>query len=311
MRVRLFPYTFPEMIKKIKISVPGCIGNVGSGFDCIGISVNLFNDFIFERSKYFSVSVSDPEIEKDERNLCLKVFRKTCMTLGENAPFVHISIRSSIPAGRGLGSSGTAVLAGAIAGFVFSNKRIEPAEILKIGKEFEGHLDDLAASLLGGLVIVAESSGRPVWKKIDIPEETKGVFFVSENPFRTEKARGVLPEKISLQDAVYNIPRACFLLAGFLEKNKELLCIGTDDRLHQVYRKKLYPHFEPLYESAIKAGAAGCCLSGAGPSVVAFCFSNPEKIVRAWEELIKTEKVKGHIRIFSLGGKTRWRIYKG
>lgn len=309
MKIKHYPYKILKMIKKIEISIPGCIGNVGSGFDCIGISINLFNNFVFEKSREFSISVSDPGIGKDDKNLCLKVFKKTCKSFGKNVPFVHISIKNNIPVARGLGSSGTAVLAGVIAGFIFSDIEIEPERILKIGKDFEGHLDDLAPSLLGGLVIVAETEKKLVWEKIQIPEETKGVFFISEKLYRTEKAREILPEKVSLKDAVYNISRACLIPIGFMEKNKELLQIATDDRLHQIYRKKIYPHFEPLYEAAISADAAGCCLSGAGPSVVAFCFDNPEKIVNSWERLIKAEKIKGYIKVINLGGKTRWKIY--
>jgi len=296
------------MIKKIKISVPGCIGNIGSGFDCMGLSIRLFNDFIFEKSKDFSVSVTDPDIEGDDKNLCLKVFIESCRILNKDVPPVHIDIKNNIPVGRGLGSSGTAVLAGVIAGFIFSNKKIEPVQVLRIGKTFEGHLDDLAPSLLGGLVIIAENNGMPIWKKMEIPEEIKGVFFISEKPFKTKKAREILPEKVSLQDAVYNISRVCFIPSGFLEKNRKLLIVGTDDRLHQIYRKKLYAHFDPLYRVAISVGAAGCCLSGAGPSVVAFCFDDHKKIVNAWAKLIKTENIKGYIRVISLGGKARWKI---
>ncbi|HPP66499.1 MAG TPA: homoserine kinase [bacterium] len=294
------------MINKIKISVPACIGNIGSGFDCIGVSVKLFNEFIFEKCGGDFLPASEPMIGKDDKNLCVRVFQETCSIYGAKPPFFRVRIKNNIPPGKGLGSSGTEVIAGAIAGMLVSNIIIEPMEILRIGKKFEGHLDDIAASLFGGLVIVGQDNGQPVWKKIDIPENINAVFFISEKPYETKKARNILPRQVSLSDAVYNISRACFLQYGFLEKNKEFLRIGTQDRLHQIYRKKLYPHFEPLYKSALKTGAAGCCLSGAGPSVVAFCFGNSSGIVHGWEQLIKNKRMKGEIKIFTLGGETIW-----
>jgi len=296
------------MIKKVTVSVPGCVGNMGSGFDCMGLSLKLFNRFTFERSDSFSISVSSERIESNRRNMCFRSFKKTCNILGVNVPAVSIKIDVSIPPGAGLGSSGTAIVAGIVGAFVFSGQRIEPSAVLRIGKDFEGHLDNLAASFLGGLVVVAQHNGEPIWKQFSIPSGTSAVFFVPKEPFPTRKARSVLPEKVYLSDAVFNLSRACFVPVSLREKNKELFSVALCDRLHQPYRKSLYPHFEILYKAAMNAGAAGCCISGAGPSVVAFCFEGTDELIKQWTYTVRKHNLIGSIRIIKPGGKTTWKV---
>lgn len=294
--------------KKIIISVPGCIGNIGSGFDCMGMSLRIFNRFTFELSDSFYITTSASGIETDKKNLCFQSFDKTCQFFGEKTPSVRIKIEVSIPPGAGLGSSSTAIIAGIVAAFVFTNRNIEPSIVFKLGKEFEDHLDNIAASFLGGLVVVAEHNSKIVWKKFRIPSDLNAIFFISNEPFLTKKARNILPEKIPLQDAVFNLPRVCFLPVALKEKNKDLLAVATCDKLHQPYRNSLYPHFEVLYESAMEAGAAGCCLSGAGPSVVSFSFECSDKIIKKWQHVIKEKNLNGKIKVIKLGGRTKWKV---
>ncbi|MCM8763980.1 MAG: homoserine kinase [Candidatus Omnitrophica bacterium] len=295
--------------RKVAVSVPGCIGNIGSGFDCMGLSVNLFNRFTFEVSDGFSISVSGPGIETSTKNLCFRSFKKACDMLGVEIGGIKIKIVASIPPGVGLGSSGTAVLSGIVAAFILSTHKIEPSTILKIGKDLEGHLDNLAASLLGGLVVVAEQAGEPVWKRFSISSRISAVFFISNEPFPTREARSILPRKVNLSDAVFNLSRACLLPFSFMEKDEKLLAVAIHDKLHQPYRKHLYPHFEILYKAAMDAGAAGCCISGSGPSVVAFCFKSPDKILNSWLQTARQRKLNGTIKKIRLGGKTTWKVY--
>ncbi|HOJ31189.1 MAG TPA: homoserine kinase [bacterium] len=305
-----FFLTIPmKKIKKISISVPGCIGNVGSGFDCMGISIKLFNKFIFERSEKFSISVSSSDVDSTRNNLCYKSFEKVCRAFRKKVPVVKLNIDNKIPAGKGLGSSGTAVLAGIIAGLIFSGEKVTLRKVLKAGKEIEKHLDDIAASFLGGLVVVAEHNGEIVCKQFEIPSDISAVFFITEKAFPTDTARKILPEKVPLSDAIFNVSRSALVPVAFSEKNSELLGIALQDRLHQIYRKKVYPHFKILYDSAMRSGAAGCCLSGAGPSVVAFCFGDTEKLVKDWTEVVRKNKIAGQIRILEPGGQTTWGIY--
>ncbi|MGC8805128.1 MAG: homoserine kinase [Candidatus Ratteibacteria bacterium] len=298
-----------KKINKVIISVPGCIGNVGSGFDCMGISIKLFNKFTFERSEHFSISVSSPDVDSSKNNLCYKSFEKVCKFLGKDAPDVNLSIDSEIPVGKGLGSSGTAVLAGIIAGLIFSGEKVILNSVLKAGKKIEKHLDDIAASFLGGLVVVAENNGEIVCKQFDIPSGISAVFFITEYAFSTKQARKILPDTVSMSDAIFNLSRTCLIPVAFIEKDKKLLSIATQDKLHQIYREKIYPHFRILYDSAMQCGAAGCCLSGAGPSVVAFCFDDTEKLVKKWTEVSKKFRIAGEIRIIEPGGKTTWNLY--
>lgn len=294
--------------KKIVISVPGCIGNIGSGFDCMGMSLKIFNRFIFEFSDSFSIITPSSQIETSKKNLCFQSFAKTYKFFGEKPPSVKIKIEASVPPGAGLGSSSTAIIAGIVAALVFTNRDIEPSIVFKLGKEFEGHLDNIAASFLGGLVVVAEQNDKIVWKRFRIPSDLNAIFFISNEPFSTRKARNILPERVPLKDAVFNLPRVCFLPVALKEKNKDLLTVAICDKLHQPYRKALYPHFEILYNAAMEV-AAGCCLSGAGPSVVAFSFGNSDKIVKKWQDIVKEKKLNGKIKVIKLGGRTKWKDY--
>ncbi|MCM8758285.1 MAG: homoserine kinase [Candidatus Omnitrophica bacterium] len=297
------------MIKKLEISVPGCIGNLGSGFDCIGLSIRWFNRFIFEPSEDLSIYVTASGIETGQENLCFQAFEKTCKFVGACIPNVKITIDAKIPPGAGLGSSGTAIIAGVLAAFLFSGYKVEVQKIFQIANQLEGHLDNIAASYLGGLVIVALKNGKAIWKKVPVRRKTTAVFFIPDKPFSTKQARDLLPDKVPLKDAVFNLSRACFVPFSFIEGNKEFLAVALEDRLHQPYRKIIYPHYDILYRAALDSGAAGCCLSGAGPSVVAFCFDEPDRIVKKWTDVADKEKIEGKIKKVKPGGKTTWKVY--
>ncbi|MCX7706338.1 MAG: homoserine kinase, partial [bacterium] len=229
------------MIKKIKVSVPGCIGNLGSGFDCMGLSIRCFNKFTFEPSDNLSISVSTAGIERNQKNLCFQSFKKACNFLGTSIPTIRIRIDANIPPGAGLGSSGTAVIAGTVAAFLFSGQKIDIQKLFRIAKRMEGHLDNIAASFLGGLVVVAEQDESIIWKRFNVPPEITIVFFIPEMSCSTKEARKVLPKKILLKDAVFNLSRVSLIPSSIMEKNKKLLPVALNDRLHQPYRKNLYP----------------------------------------------------------------------
>jgi homoserine kinase len=299
------------MISKVYVRVPGAIGNAGSGFDSAGISIQLYNEFLFERTGCEKKPAGrNRNSAFCETNLAFRVFSETLQNLIAAVPDVRLSISGNVPEGKGLGSSGTAVIAGLVAAYCFSGKPVKPEEILIRGKAYEGHLDDIAASFFGGFVMVAENGGHVFWATAKVPPYLRAVFFISESPFPTKKARRIIPPKIPLQDAVYNLQRYSFLAAAFLNKKRlsEFLPLGTQDRIHQPYRSQLYPHFSPLCESAIAHGAIGCCISGAGPSIVAFSIDRPEKIAAAWRKLVEKKHLRGEVKILALGGKTTWKV---
>jgi len=300
------------MDNRIAVSVPGSIGNLGSGFDCAGMSIALRNRFVFEPAGRSGLEGFAGGAHEGGRNVCLRAFRAACAAAGMRPPAVLVRTAARIPAGRGLGSSATAVLSGTIAGFLAAGLTPDAAAVVAAGRRFEGCMDNLAASLLGGFVIAAEGPEGPVLRRIAVPRSLRAVFFVSGEPFATRAARRILPARVPLRDAAANAAMAGFLVLAFARANWYDLRIGMDDRLHQPRRSGLYPHFVPLRDAALAAGAAGCCISGAGPSVVALAQRGAAAdVAAAWRDLCAARGFHGDVREIAPGGRTVWRSGSG
>ncbi|MCM8762080.1 MAG: homoserine kinase [Candidatus Omnitrophica bacterium] len=300
------------MIKKVYVKVPASIGNMGSGFDCAGLSLKFYNEFNVERTKKTEIVFSKPpeEISSEQAfSLFLKAFSITMKNLGLKTFPVKVRMENNIPFKRGLGSSATVILAGVISGLLFAGRKISKEEILRISLPIEGHIDNLAASLYGGFVIGRQDTLTVV--SIMPPENLRVVAFIPERGLSTKIARDILPADVSLSDAVYTLSNTGFLCAAFFLKKLDLLKFGLEDRLHQPYRAKIIPHMKTLLVDRKPELAIGGCLSGAGPSVVFFCKSrNSKKVLLEIKTTVREEKLNGNVVLLYPGGKTSWKVVK-
>ncbi|HOL22507.1 MAG TPA: homoserine kinase [bacterium] len=300
------------MAKKVYIRIPASIGNMGSGFDCAGLSLKLYNEFTVERAKATEIEFSEPPDEASPEqvlSLFLKAFNITMKISGEKSFPVKIRMDNNIPFKRGFGSSATVILAGVISALLLTDRSIRKEDILKISLPVEGHIDNLAASLYGGFAIGSADTVKVV--SIQPPEKLIVIAFIPAEGLSTKLAREVLHSEVSVSDAVYNLSSTGFLCAAFFLKRLELLKFGLGDKLHQPYRAALIPHLKTLLVYRKPASVIGGCLSGAGPSVVFFAESkNSKRALLEVKNIVREEKLKGDVFLFYPGGKTSWKVVK-
>jgi homoserine kinase len=182
----------------------------------------------------------------------------------------HLRQHNRIPLARGLGSSAAAIVGGAAAANALLGGPLDTQALIDLAAGLEGHPDNVAPAVLGGLVAcVTTESGKIRWTRL-IPKRLRVVIAIPEFAVSTAEARRLLPETVPFRDAVFNVTRTALLVASLVEGRTEMLDEATRDRLHQPYRARLVPGLEAVFAAAREAGAHGVALSGSGPTVVAF-----------------------------------------
>lgn len=263
---------------KVRVIVPASTTNLGPGFDVLGMALNLYNVFEVGISKSNRIGIEiegegSDKLPRDKSNLVYKCAKKVFDKIGEKIPPLEIKIINNIPLARGLGSSGTAIIAGLISANVLSGDQLTEQDILNLAAEIDGHPDNVSASMLGGVVISAQTNNGIVYMKLNMPKKLTVVAVVPDFQIITTEARKLLPKTVDIQTAVFNISRASLLVAGLATGDFRLLDISMQDRLHQPYRAKLIPGIYDVFESA-KAVTENVAvtISGAGSTISAFCY---------------------------------------
>jgi homoserine kinase len=237
------------------VRVPASSANLGPGFDVLAAALALHLEVDVLETGSFAVE-TDLDLPRDRTNLIVQAFERL-----HPADGFTFRIASRIPLCGGLGSSAAAIVAGLMAAdHVFELD----ADIPALAVEMEGHPDNVAAALEGGLVVC---DGTRI-HRFDPPMGLEAVLVVPEEAVRTDAARAALPARVPLADAVFNVAHASMLVLGLATGDWDLIAAGLHDRLHQPHRAHLYPRSAELLERAPKLGALGATISGAGPSVL-------------------------------------------
>ena len=239
--------------------MPGSSANLGPGFDCMAAAVSLKLELEVIETGHFAVE-SELPIAKGRENLCVRAFERL-----HSADAFTFSIRSEIPLAGGLGSSAAAIVAGTMAADHLFEMDID---LLAQSSAVEGHPDNVAASLLGGFVVCAD--GRAT--RFEPPTGLEALAVVPAEAVRTSAARAALAGQVALSDAVFNVAHAALLTLGLARGDWDLLARGLQDRLHQQQRSQLFPRSYDLAMRAHELGALGATISGAGPTVLVWCF---------------------------------------
>ncbi len=275
------------------IRIPASTSNIGPGFDTLGLALKIYNEIeIYEinKNKNFKIEYVYPVNIgiKPDNNLYLKAYKVACWSLGVEETGFYARIHNRIPIGAGLGSSGSAVIGGVITAFLFARRKIDTEEVLNIAIKIERHPDNITPCLVGGFTVSSVVDNNVYFQKFRVNSGLKAVVVIPDFILKTKKARRILPDKLKLKDVIFNINRVAYLVSAFAKNEFKDLQWAFYDRLHQPARSKLVPGLHEIIHSAESAGALGCFLSGAGPSVVALCLSNAEKIgrsiVKVWKE---------------------------
>jgi homoserine kinase len=275
-----------------KIKVPATTANLGPGFDILGAALNLYNFIELNPSSENKIiitgSEADNEIPVGNDNLIYSSVLRVFQELGIAVPPLELKVEINIPLSRGLGSSSSAIVGGLVAANLFCGNQLSNERLLNIANEIEGHPDNVAPCLLGGLISSLCDNGKVYTQKIITGIDLSFVVLVPDFKLSTEKARQILPATVPFKDAVFNSSRLCFLINGFVFNNTEMLKVSLNDRLHEPYRGQLIPGFEEIKKCALDNGAIGSVLSGAGPSILALATENEENIAKAmqskWQE---------------------------
>jgi homoserine kinase len=268
------------------VRVPASSANLGPGFDVLAAALELHLELEVSEDSAFSVDAGGAPVPVDRDNLCVKAFEAL-----HPADGLRFAIRSDIPVARGLGSSAAAIVAGLMAADHLFELGLDRGDILVRAVELEGQPDNVAAALYGGFVVCPPAGCQPprgeplAPTRLDPPEGVEAVLVVPHEPLSTAAAREALPASVPVEDAVTNVAAAATLVLGIERSDLALIASGLADRLHQPHRAGIYPRSMERVDEARGLGAIGASISGAGPSVLVWCFwQDTGKVVEALTE---------------------------
>ncbi len=264
-----------KILARVTVSAPASTSNLGPGFDCLGLALDLRNELTLELHDGSGPPVveiagdGDEALPRDERNMLVQAARQALPAVLPGR--LVFKARNRVPLARGLGSSAAAIVTGLWAGaHLLGTLRRTEDELEQMAVALEGHPDNVAPCVHGGLTASLTIDGRARAQRLNIHHSLSTVVCIPDFELSTKKARGVLPETVFLADAVFNTSRALLLTrtleSGHVSRLSELM----KDRLHQPYRAKLVPGLEDALTAAVEAGSVGAALSGSGPTVMAF-----------------------------------------
>ena len=271
-----------------EVRVPASTANLGSGFDCLGLALDLHlkaratllpgeNLRTSARSRGVLGSSSLPSGPKG--NLILRAMNHAAMRDGLNLPAVRLAVQNEIPIAGGLGSSAAAIVAGIALGYAVCGKKFTEDAVLRCAAELESHVDNIGAALLGQFVVsMVRSDGSVVALRRRWPEEIRILAVTPEISLNTDASRAALPKSVSHADAVFNLQRSALFLAALDAHRYDLLAYAMQDRLHQSYRQDLVPGLAEVLAMPRIRGMLGVALSGSGPTVIALATDNLQEI---------------------------------
>ena len=281
------------MARPVGVSVPATSGNLGAGFDVLGVSLDLRNEVWLEPwPGGLCLEIEGEgsrELSRGSDNLAVRTLKHFYR---RSLSGLKIRLVNRIPLARGLGSSAAVRLGMALAANRYFRLGWKRERLLEETARLEGHPDNAAAAFCGGLCLSVWEGGILRTERWDMPKEWKAVLCIPEFQLSTEKARKILPKKVSLKDSVFNLSRALSFLAAVVRGKKDFLRWAMEDRLHQPYRARLIPGFHAVLDAALRSGAAGAALSGAGSSILAISAA-PSAARRVGQAMCRAFRQKG------------------
>lgn len=297
---------------RVAVRVPATSANLGPGFDTLGLALSVYDELVVTVSDSPGLQIDvdgegADDVPRDEGNLVVRAMAYAFAAVGRSLPGLRLAARNVIPHGRGLGSSGAAVASGLLAAKgLLAGDRERPIELtddtlLRLATELEGHPDNVAPALFGGLTIAWVDESGPQHKKLLVHRGVAPLVFVPEFTMSTRVARSLDPLQVTREDAVFNVSRSALLIAA-LTQSPELLLAATADKLHQSYRAQAMPETDRLVH-ALRAQGFAAVVSGAGPSVLVLADGPGRRLEAAalasavldtpWEPLMLAVDFKG------------------
>ncbi|NII50415.1 homoserine kinase [Frigoribacterium endophyticum] len=273
-------------VRSVLVKVPATSANLGPGFDTLGLALSHYDRLVVSETRGDGVAVhvdgvGAGEVPTDESNLVVRSIAATYRAAGVPLPGLRLDARNAIPHGRGLGSSAAAIVSGVMAAKGLLEGRVDftPDQLLAVATELEGHPDNVAPALFGGLTIAWTTSAGPSHKRLLVHRGVSPVVFVPETTLSTSLARSLQPASVPHEDATFNVSRSALLVAALIQ-SPELLLAATEDRLHQSYRASAMPETDMLIRVLRQAGLAAV-VSGAGPSLLVLGSDPAQRLLAA------------------------------
>lgn len=279
-------YLEKPLVSKLTLRVPATSANIGPGFDTLGIAFALYNTFTFELSDENELIGFEEGTAFDEC-LTVQAFKKTAEKAGCRVPSMKVSLSADVPVSRGLGSSATLYVAGVEAANIMLNLGLTNEEMLAVASELEGHPDNAAPAIFGGMTAALTDDGKVIAEKLGVHEKYRFCVFIPDYRTSTEESRKILPQVYAKIDAVFNLAHVAMVIASMASGEEKHLRLALDDRIHQPYRLPLNKEADRIREIAFECGACGFCLSGSGPTCLAVYTDEafPEKVREKAAEL--------------------------
>ena len=298
---------------KVSVKVPASSANLGPGFDCLGLALPIYNTITIEETVLPGTGIeinmiSEEEsiddmvfdsIPKDENNIVYKAVEMLYNSIGQEPSELKINIQAQIPIARGLGSSSSIVVGGLLAANKLLGNPADEKALLAIATEVEGHPDNVAPTILGGVVLATqEEDGMVSYSKLKWPEEWDITVCIPDFELSTEIARSVLPKEVPMQDAIFNAKHLAMLIQALNTKDENLMKVALKDRLHQQYREKLVPGMVDIIDAfKHEDGVLGAVLSGAGPSMLVISYKyDVDKIRSIVKDIWEKQNIKVDVR---------------
>jgi homoserine kinase len=290
-RVELLPQAKGEEMapRQVIVRAPATTANLGPGFDSLGMALDLWVEVAISTGPAPAGFSPDPA-EEMATDAARRLYARAGVEVGDG---VWAQYRARIPVARGLGASAACRAAGLLGANALLGEPLDREAVLVLGTGLEGHPDNMAAVLFGGLQVVVLDGEAVVHAGLPAPADLKAVLFVPDFEMPTDESRRALPTQLSREDAVHNIGRAALLVAALAGDRPELLDVATHDRIHQPARAKIFPAMEPVFQAARRAGALAVFLSGGGSTILALASRDEDAIGRAMAEAAATEGVAG------------------
>ncbi len=269
-------------MKQVVVRIPATSANLGPGFDVLGLALGLYNRITLSEGEAATPVLVETRgegeglLEKGAENLAYRAVVRLFEEVGASVPPLHLLLENAIPVSRGLGSSSAAIVGGLVAANAWLGDPLDRDRILDLADEMEGHPDNVAPAIFGGLQIcsagvfgITRAVGR-------LHASLKAVVCIPEVRVSTEAARSVLPASYSRDEMVFNIGAVALLVTGLASGERSAIGVGMGDCLHQPYRGPLIPGYQETLLAAIEVGALGVCISGSGSTMLALVNSDKQ-----------------------------------
>ena len=275
----------------VRVRVPASTANLGSGFDCMGIALNLYTEACFEEiDSGLEIIINDDSrkfLPADERNYVYQAMLRVFDKAGMYPKGIRITSHTDIPMTRGLGSSSASLALGICGANCMIGSPFSKDEMLSIAYDIEGHPDNVTPAFMGGYTVSVFDNNKLMYTKTDIPDNITFAAFVPDFYLSTKKARGVLPKFVPHKNAVFNVSHAAFMASAIAKGDFTSLAVGSKDRLHQKFRFGMIKSAEYIIRNAKRNGAMCGYLSGAGPTIIAVLNSNEAEFKNAMSDILK------------------------